>query len=517
MLSSDNYQVKKAIVSVSDKTGIVEFCKSLNWLGIEIYSTGGTAKTLQANGIKVHSISDLTNFPEILDGRVKTLHPAIHAGLLADLGVPEHKKQLEKHKIESIDLLVVNLYPFEETLKNENATHEELIENIDIGGPTMLRSAAKNYKWTLPVINPKRYNEVIDYLKNNNCTIPLAFRSKLAGEVFVFTAYYDALIAAYLNQFNQVDIPEKVTIPVDKEYDLRYGENPHQKAALLGNFSSIFHKLHGKELSYNNIIDINSAVQLIMEFDDPACAIIKHTNPCGVAIGDNIKGAFQKAYATDTVSAYGGIIAFNRKVDVETAKEIHSLFTELIIAPDFSQDALEVLTKKRDRRLISVDFDKVKDALSNDIHSVVGGFLMQEHDNRLIDESVMKVVTLRDPFPKEMLTLMFAWKVCKHVKSNAIVYCSSDRTLGIGAGQMSRVDSSRIAVEKAKIMGLDLKGSVMASDAYFPFADGLIEAANAGATAIIQPGGSVRDEEVIKAADENNIAMIFTGMRHFRH
>ena len=298
---------------------------------------------------------------------------------------------------------------------------------------------------------------------------------------------------------------------------MRYGENPHQKAALLGNFSSIFHKLHGKELSYNNIIDINSAVQLIMEFDEPACAIIKHTNPCGVAIGDNIKDAFIKAYATDTVSAYGGIIAFNRKVDIETATEIHSLFTELVIAPDFSQDALEVLTKKRDRRLIAVDFDKVHDASANDVRSVVGGFLMQEHDNRLIDESTMKVVTVRNPYPLEMRTLMFAWKVCKHVKSNAIIYCAADRTLGIGAGQMSRVDSSRIAVEKATMMGLDLKGSVVASDAYFPFPDALLEAVNAGATAVIQPGGSVRDELVIKAADENNIAMIFTGMRHFRH
>ncbi len=517
MIKSDSHKIRKALISVSDKKGIVEFCQELNILNIEIYSTGGTAKLLKNKGIDVKSVSELTNFPEILDGRVKTLHPAIHAGLLADLGKPEHQIQIDELGISSIDLLVVNLYPFEETLKDENATHEELIENIDIGGPTMLRAAAKNYHWTLPVINPNRYDDVINSLKNNDCTIPEKLRALLAGEVFTFTAYYDSLIAGYLNHFNQVEIPEYLTIPVAKEYDLRYGENPHQKAALLGNFSSLFEKIHGKELSFNNIIDINSASQLILEFDEPTAAIIKHTNPCGVGCGHNLISAWEKAFATDNVSPFGGILVVNRKIDAETAKAIHDIFLEVIIAPDFSNEALEILTKKRDRRLIITDFDKLRDSISRDIRSVAGGFLMQTADTELIDESNIRVVTEKQPTPNEMKALMFAWKISKHVKSNAIIYTSGDRTLAIGAGQMSRVDSSRIAVEKAKMMGIDLSGSVVASDAYFPFADGLIQAIDAGAVAVIQPGGSVRDNEVIKAANDNNIAMVFTNMRHFRH
>ncbi|MBX3043990.1 MAG: bifunctional phosphoribosylaminoimidazolecarboxamide formyltransferase/IMP cyclohydrolase [Candidatus Kapabacteria bacterium] len=517
MISPDRHQIKKAIVSVSDKSGIVEFCRELVSLDIEIYSTGGTAKLLENEGIDVKSVSEITNFPEILDGRVKTLHPAIHAGLLADLGKIEHKNQLETMSFESIDLLVVNLYPFEDTLKNPKATHEMLIENIDIGGPTMLRSAAKNYKWTLPVINLSRYNEIIDLLKNNNCTIPEKYRSLLAGEVFTFTAYYDSLISGYLNKFNQVEIPEKLTIPVAKEYDLRYGENPHQKAALLGNFSSLFEKLHGKELSFNNIIDINAASQLILEFDEPTLAIIKHTNPCGVATGKNLKEAWEKAFATDNVSPFGGIVAVNRKIDAETAEAIHDIFLEVIIAPDYSQEALTILTKKRDRRLIRTDFDKLRDAITHDIRSVAGGLLMQTADNELKDDANIRVVTEKQPSEYELRAMMFAWKISKHVKSNAIVYTSDDRTLAIGAGQMSRVDSSRIAVEKAKTMGIDLAGSVVASDAFFPFADGLLQAVDAGAVAVIQPGGSVRDNEVIEAANQNKITMIFTNMRHFRH
>ncbi len=517
MSNVEKHIVKKAIVSVSDKTGIVEFCRELNNLGIEIFSTGGTKKLLDSSGIPVNSVSEMTNFPEILDGRVKTLHPAIHAGLLADLGKPEHIEQLKELSLDSIDLLVVNLYPFEETLKSENATHEELIENIDIGGPTMLRSAAKNYKWTLPVINPARYDELINILKQNGNTVPENLRSILAGEVFTFTSYYDSLIAGYLNKFNQVEIPEKLTIPVSKEYDLRYGENPHQKAALLGNFSSLFEKFHGKELSFNNIIDINAASQLILEFDEPTVAIIKHTNPCGVGCGDNLIDAWHKAFATDNVSPFGGILAVNRKIDADMAKVIHDIFLEVIIAPDYSQEALDILTKKRDRRLIKTDFDKLRDAITHDIRSVAGGFLMQTVDNELIDESNMRVVTEKQPTPNELRAMMFAWKISKHVKSNAIVYTSFDRTLAIGAGQMSRVDSSRIAVEKAKSMGIDLAGSVVASDAFFPFADGLMQAVDAGATAIIQPGGSVRDNEVIEAANKHRITMIFTNMRHFRH
>ncbi|MFA7625992.1 MAG: bifunctional phosphoribosylaminoimidazolecarboxamide formyltransferase/IMP cyclohydrolase [Candidatus Kapaibacterium sp.] len=517
MKSSENHKIKKALISVSDKDGIVDFCKSLDELGIEIYSTGGTAKLLTDNQINVKSVSELTKFPEILDGRVKTLHPAVHAGLLADLGKEEHLRQLVQHSLESIDLLVVNLYPFEETLKNENSTHEELIENIDIGGPTMLRAAAKNYKWTVPVINPKRYNEVLTFLKEKDLSIPEKFRAVLAGEVFAYTAYYDSLIAGYLNKYNSQEIPDILTIPLVKEYDLRYGENPHQKATLLGNFSSLFKKLHGKELSFNNIIDINAASQLILEFDEPACAIIKHTNPCGVAIGANLKEAWERAFETDKSSPFGGIVAFNGKVDAELAETIHSIFLELIIAPDFSAEALDILTKKKDRRLIECNLEKVGKSIVHDIRSVAGGFLLQSADKELIDENNMRVVSERQPTKQELKALMFAWKVVKHVKSNAIVYTTDNRTLAIGAGQMSRVDSSRIAVQKAELMNLDLIGSVVASDAYFPFADGLTMAVSAGATAVIQPGGSVRDEEVIQEANKNNIAMIFTNMRHFRH
>jgi phosphoribosylaminoimidazolecarboxamide formyltransferase/IMP cyclohydrolase len=517
MIKSDNHRITRALVSVSDKTGIIDFCKKLSELNIEIFSTGGTFKILSDNNIAVKSVSELTNFPEILDGRVKTLHPSIHAGLLADLGKSEHISQLNNLNLQSIDLLVVNLYPFEETLKNVNSTHEELIENIDIGGPTMLRAAAKNYKWTLPIINPLRYNEVIDILINNNCTVSEQYRSVLAGEVFTFTAYYDSLISNYLIKFNNVNTPEKFTIPLTKEYDLRYGENPQQKATLLGNFSSIFKQLHGKELSFNNIVDINAASQLILEFDEPTVAIIKHTNPCGVGQADNLSDAWDKAFSTDTQSPFGGIVAVNKTIDILAATAMNNIFLEVIIAPDFTEEALELLTKKRDRRLIKFDSEKLRENLKFDIRSVAGGFLMQSADNELIDKTNIKVVTEKKPTEYENRALMFAWKVAKHVKSNAIVYTSDDRTLAIGAGQMSRVDSARIAVEKAKLMGIDLKGSVVASDAYFPFADGLNQAIEAGATAVIQPGGSIRDNEVIEAANKNNLKMIFTNMRHFRH
>ncbi|MCO5252468.1 MAG: bifunctional phosphoribosylaminoimidazolecarboxamide formyltransferase/IMP cyclohydrolase [Candidatus Kapabacteria bacterium] len=517
MSNSSSHVIKRALISVSDKSGIVEFSKELVSLGVEIFSTGGTADLLNRNGVAVKSVSEMTDFPEILGGRVKTLHPNIHAGILADLGKPDHLKQMQEHAITSIDLLIVNLYPFEEVYYNDNATHEELIENIDIGGPTMLRAAAKNYKWTLPVVNPEQYDEIIELMKKNGNTIPEAFRAKLAGEVFSLTSYYDSLISQYLNKFNKIEIPTRMTIPVNKEYDLRYGENPHQKAALLGRFSKVFAKIHGKELSFNNILDINAAAKLIIEFDEPTVAIIKHTNPCGVGTATTLAEAYQKAFATDTVSPFGGIIAVNRKIDLDSALAMHDIFTEVIIAPDFSYDALELLTRKKDRRLIKADYDLIPDFTGTDVRSVVGGFLLQDENKELFDESKMQIVTQRKPSESEYKALMFAWKICKHVKSNAIVYCADDRTMGIGAGQMSRVDSSRIAVEKAKLMGLDLDGTVVASDAFFPFADGLMEAAKAGATAIIQPGGSVRDEEVIKAADANNLAMIFTGMRHFKH
>lgn len=516
MISPDSHKLKTALVSVSDKRGIVEFCKQLVDFGIKIYSTGGTFKTLASAGIEVFSVSDITSFPEILDGRVKTLHPALHSGLLAELDNDEHLAQLKEHNFSSIDLVVVNLYPFENKL-SEKAPHNEMVENIDIGGPTMLRSAAKNYKWTAVVINPNRYEEIIKLLKENNCCLSENYRAVLAGEVFSHTAYYDSLISNYFNKYNDNNIPDKLNLSYNKVQDLRYGENPHQQAALYGYFNDIFEKIHGKELSYNNILDINSAAQLIIEFEEPSCAIIKHTNPCGVASAEDIKTAFNLAFSTDTVSPFGGIIVFNREVDEDTANAIHGIFTELIIAPNFTETAFEILSKKKDRRLIRFAPQQIANYLDKDCRSVVGGLLVQSNDKYLIDKSKLQVVTERKPNDEEMNSLLFAWKVCKHVKSNAIVYTNGKQTLAIGAGQMSRVDSSRIAVEKAKLMNLNLKSCVVASDAFFPFADGLIEANEAGAIAVIQPGGSVRDNEVIEEANKRNMTMVFTGLRHFRH
>jgi phosphoribosylaminoimidazolecarboxamide formyltransferase/IMP cyclohydrolase len=515
-MTPSEYQVKTALISVSDKTGIVEFAKELVDLGIEIYSTGGTATLIKEAGLPVKSVSELSGFPEILDGRVKTLHPAVHAGLLAQMDNEKHLAQLAQHNLKSIDLLVVNLYPFEATLER-NAEHEDLIENIDIGGPGMLRAASKNYLWTAPVVNPRHYQEIIRMMKDNNRTINEEFRLKLAAEVFNLTSYYDSVISGYLRDYTKETTPEYWSLPLKSYYHLRYGENPQQSAMLYGKFTNIFKHIHGKELSYNNILDIDSASKLIIEFEEPTLAIIKHTNPCGVGTGKTLAEAYHKAFATDNVSPFGGIIAVNRTLDKETAETVHSLFTEVIIAPDFTDEALELLSKKKDRRLIKADYELLKKSLKNDIKSVAGGYLLQATDIQLIDKDNLKVVTKRQPTEEEMTALMFAWKISKHVKSNAIVYTSNDRTLGIGAGQMSRVDSARIAVEKAKMMELDLKGSVVASDAFFPFSDGVLQAVEAGATAVIQPGGSVRDEEVIKAADDNNIAMIFTGMRHFKH
>ncbi len=515
MLTPDTHKIKRALISVSDKEGIVEFSKELESLGIEIFSTGGTQKALAAAGVAVKSISELTDFPEIMDGRVKTLHPKIHAGLLAVLDNETHLAQMKEHDLESIDLLIVNLYPFEQALE-KNLHHDEMIENIDIGGPGMLRAAAKNYLWTAPIVNPERYTAILAYLKETG-SIPEDYRLKLAADVFTHTAYYDSLISGYIRNKTDDPRPDKFAQPMKLTQHLRYGENPQQYAGLYGDFNKIFKQLHGKELSYNNILDIDAASKLILEFDETALAIIKHTNPCGVATADTLVEAYHKAFATDTVSPFGGIIAVNRTVDKATAEAVHSLFTELIIAPEFTEEALEILTKKKDRRLILANYDLLRESLTYDIKSVAGGFLLQQSDTKLIDENSLKVVTQKNPSPAEYKALMFAWKVCKHVKSNAIVYTSDDRTLAIGAGQMSRVDSARIAVEKAKMMNLDLKGSVVASDAFFPFSDGVLQAVEAGATAVIQPGGSVRDEEVIKAADENNISMMFTGMRHFRH
>lgn len=517
-MTPETYPITRALISVSDKTGIVEFAEKLHQLGIEILSTGGTASLLRTAGIPVVSVSDYTGFPEIMDGRVKTLQPKIHGGLLAVLDNPEHQAQMNEHEISSIDLLVVNLYPFEKTLANPTATPEEIIENIDIGGPAMVRAAAKNYRWTAVVVNPDRYQTILDQLTIANKTLPEQFRRELAGEAFAHTGYYDSLIASYFRSTNKSDIfPNELSLPMRKEQSLRYGENPHQSAVLYGDFSSIFRQLHGKELSYNNIVDIDAAAKLALEFTEPTVVIIKHTNPCGVGSGTTLSEAYSKAFATDTVSPFGGIIAVNRPIDREFAETVHGLFAEVLIAPEITDEALELLRKKKDRRLMTVDYDVLRRNIVMQVKSVAGGLLLQTEDAELLDETSLRTVTKRIPSDTEKAALMFAWRVAKHVKSNAIVYAAADRTLAVGAGQMSRIDSARIAVKKAHDAGIDLAGCAVASDAFFPFADGLLQAVEAGATAVIQPGGSVRDAEVIAAADDNNIAMMMTGMRHFRH
>ncbi|ROL56410.1 bifunctional phosphoribosylaminoimidazolecarboxamide formyltransferase/IMP cyclohydrolase PurH [Bacteroidetes/Chlorobi group bacterium Naka2016] len=523
-MEPNQFKIKTAIISVFDKTGVVELAKSLVDLGIEIYSTGGTKKHLSENGLNVRNIEEITQFPEILDGRVKTLHPALYAGILARMNKAEHTKQLDIYNLKSIDLVICNLYPFETTLRKfpdisnlSNLEVLELLEMIDIGGPSMLRASAKNYHWTLPVVNPMRYSELIQLLKNNGGCVPENYRLEYAAETFEHIAHYDVVIANFFKKLAKKTTNSFFQVSQPIELNLRYGENPQQKASLFGSFTKIFQKLHGKDLSYNNILDIDSAARLIVEFDTPTVAIIKHTNPCGVGTDENLVEAYRKAFATDTVSPFGGIIVVNRPVDKDFATEVHPLFTEVIIAPDFTNEALELLMKKKDRRLIKVDLEQFKASIELDYRSVTNGVLVQDADKMLFNSEDFKVVTRREPTDEEVEALIFAWKVVKHVKSNAIVFAKKDRTIGIGAGQMSRVDSSRIAVEKAKMMGLELNGTVVASDAFFPFPDGVLEAAKVGATAVIQPGGSIRDNEVIEAANQNNIAMVFTNMRHFKH
>jgi phosphoribosylaminoimidazolecarboxamide formyltransferase / IMP cyclohydrolase len=510
-------QIRKALISVSDKTGIVDFARELHTLGVEIISTGGTHALLQANNIPAKQISELTGFPEILDGRVKTLHPVVHAGLLAVLDNPEHTEQMSRLGIESIDLVVVNLYPFEATVAKTGVSLEEAIENIDIGGPTMLRSAAKNYKFTAAIIDPMRYGPFLDEMRENSGRVSEATSFGLAREVFRRTSQYDTAITSYLDaRADESALPSSFSLALPKAMDLRYGENPHQQAALYGEFLKYFKKLHGKELSFNNIIDANAAANLLSEFDAPTVAIVKHTNPCGVGSAGTLLDAYRLAFATDTKAPYGGIIAVNRELDLEAAEAMNAIFTEIIIAPSFAPGVLEFLMKKKDRRLIALQ-PIVTSGTALDIRSVVQGLLVQTQDVKKTAASDLTVVTKRAPGEAELQALLFGWKVVKHVKSNAIVYAGPNRTLGIGAGQMSRIESSKIAVLKAAEEQVSLKGSIVASDAYFPFADGLLEAVQAGATAVIQPGGSVRDSEVIAAADEHDIAMVFTGVRHFRH
>jgi phosphoribosylaminoimidazolecarboxamide formyltransferase / IMP cyclohydrolase len=511
-------RIQRALISVSDKLGLAEFASVLHGLGIEILSTGGTLKALESFGIPARSVASVTGFPEILDGRVKTLHPAIHGALLAVADNPEHMRQLAEHGITPIDMVVVNLYPFAATVSRPGVTLAEAVEQIDIGGPSMLRSTAKNFRHKAVIVNPARYSAVIDELRANNGTLSESTCASLAREVFHHTARYDAMIATYLDSAitAETELPTAMTIAEEREMNLRYGENPHQRAALYGSWTALFRQLHGKELSYNNIVDASAAALLAAEFSDPTVVIVKHTNPCGVGSADTLDAAYDKAFATDTKSPYGGIVAVNRPLDFAAAEKINAVFTEVLIAPEFPPDVIALLQKKKDRRLLRLSAN-LRTMHSRDVRSVPGGFLVQESDVPGADNEEFRVVTRRSPTAEEERALRFAWRVTKHVKSNAIVYTAADRTLGIGAGQMSRVDSAHIAAEKAREAGLSLKGSVVGSDAFFPFPDGLLEAVHAGSTAVIQPGGSIRDAEVIAAADEHNIAMVFTSTRHFRH
>ena len=511
---------KRALLSVSDKTGLVDFAQALAAAGYDLISTGGTATALRAAGLKVSDISDVTGFPEMLDGRVKTLHPKVHGGLLFLRDNPEHQAQAKAHDIAPIDLVVVNLYPFEQTIAKTDVTLEHAIENIDIGGPSMLRSAAKNYRSVTVITDPADYAVVAGEISSQGDTT-LETRERLAAKVFRTTGYYDALIANFLTQRVPAadPFPETFALPLRRAQTLRYGENPHQVAALYGPFAKTFQQLHGKDLSYNNLIDITGAVRLIREFHDslPTVAILKHTNPCGVGSGATLAEAWDKAYATDRQAPFGGIIVVNRPLDLATAQLISEIFSEVIIAPAFNEDALALLMKKKNLRLM-INGETSAPAPRMEIRSAVGdSFLLQGGDADTVFQADWKVVTKRPPTDAERQALLFGWCVVKHLKSNAIVYTASDRTLGVGAGQMSRVDSSRIAIWKAGEAKLSLAGSIVASDAFFPFPDGLIAAADAGATAAIQPGGSVNDPKVIAAADERGLAMIFTGQRHFRH
>jgi phosphoribosylaminoimidazolecarboxamide formyltransferase/IMP cyclohydrolase len=504
-------KIRRALLSVTDKTGLVDFARGLHEHGVELLSTGGTAKVLRDAGLPVKDVSAHTGFPEMLDGRVKTLHPLIHGGLLFRRDLPAHVEQAAAHGIEPIDMVAVNLYPFSATVAREGVTREEAIENIDIGGPSMLRSAAKNHAGVTVVCDPADYDTVLGEMRAHGGVTTAELRARLAAKVFDLTAHYDRAIAGYLAPASgdafRCDQPLAAR--------LRYGENPHQQAELYGRFADHLDQLHGKELSYNNILDITAAVDLIGEFTEPTVAILKHTNPCGVGSDANLRAAWDKAFATDRQAPFGGIIVGNRPLDEALAGAIAEIFSEVIIAPDFTPAALELLRKKKNLRLMRLH--GLPSPALRDVRSVVGGFLVQDHDTACETVADGRVVTRRAPSDKEIRAMEFGWKVVKHVKSNAIVFAGPDRTLGIGAGQMSRVDSVRIAVWKAGEAGLSLEGSAVASDAFFPFPDGLLSAAGAGATATIQPGGSVRDDEVIKAADERNLAMVFTGKRHFRH
>jgi phosphoribosylaminoimidazolecarboxamide formyltransferase/IMP cyclohydrolase len=517
--------VSRALISVSDKTGLVEFCRGLASLGIEILSSGGTAALLRDNGIAAVEVSDYTGFPEMMGGRIKTLHPKIHGGILGRRGIDE--PVMAQHGISAIDLVVVNLYPFEQTVAKPDCALTDAIENIDIGGPAMIRAAAKNHESVGVVVDPADYPRVLEELRAQNGGLSDETRFKLAIKSFRHTAAYDSAIAAYLGKVEGSEhFPDPLVIRFHKVQGMRYGENPHQKAAFYldpgapGGTIATAKQLQGKELSYNNIADADAALECVKTFtDSPACVIVKHANPCGVALGNTLLEAYDRAYATDPTSAFGGIIAFNQTLDGQTARAIiERQFVEVIVAPDLSEEALQVLSGKPNVRVMaSGSWSPSAPAPEWDFKRVSGGLLVQDRDLGVVGEEDLRIVTRRTPTEDEIADLLFAWKVVKYVKSNAIVYCKNRQTVGIGAGQMSRVYSARIAAIKAADQGLVIQGSVMASDAYFPFRDGVDSAAEAGVTAVIQPGGSIRDAEVIQAADEHGMAMVFTGMRHFRH
>jgi len=512
-------KAKRALISVSDKTGVVEFAKALTALGIEIVSTGGTMKSLQEAGIPVIYISDVTGFPEMMDGRVKTLNPYIHGGILAVRDNPEHAAAMQEHGIVPIDLVVVNLYPFRQTIAKPGVTQEEAVENIDIGGPAMVRSAAKNFRYVTVVVNPERYSEVVAELAAHG-EVAAPTRLALVREAFTHTAEYDAAISRYFSQqTGEGEYPSTLILPWQKLQDLRYGENPHQTAAFYRDNAAnggvaYARQLSGKELSFNNIVDLESAYAIAAEFSKPAVAIIKHTNPCGTATSGDIATAYKLAYEADPVSAFGGIVALNRPVDAATAEQLKAIFLEAVIAPAFEPAALEILSAKKNVRLLTAELPQADAKQRYDIKTVSGGILVQMADTADAAMTAWQTVSKRLPTEAELKDLELAWKVVKHVKSNAIVIAREGRTIGVGAGQMNRVGAAEIALKQA---GEAARGAVLSSDAFFPFRDTLDAAAKAGITAIIQPGGSMRDEESIVAADEHGIAMIFTGMRHFKH
>ena len=520
--------IKQALISVSDKTGILEFARELSARGVKLLSTGGTAKMLAENGLAVTEVADYTGFPEMLDGRVKTLHPKVHGGILARRDFPEHIAALEQHGIPTIDMVVVNLYPFQQTVAKTECLLEDAIENIDIGGPTMLRSSAKNHKDVVVIVDPSDYQIVLDEMSANQNEVSYDTKFTLAKKVFAHTAQYDGAITNYLTSLGEdkahstrSSFPQTLNLHFEKVQEMRYGENPHQSAAFYRDLKvcdgvlANYKQLQGKELSYNNIADADAAWECVKSFEASACVIVKHANPCGVALGETPFDAYSKALQTDPTSAFGGIIAFNREVDAKAAEVVAKQFVEVLIAPSFTAEAKQIFAAKQNVRLLEIALGTAINDF--DFKRVGGGLLVQSPDAKTITQDALRVVSKLQPTPQQMSDMLFAWRVAKYVKSNAIVFCGNGMTLGVGAGQMSRIDSARIASIKAQNANLSLLGSAVASDAFFPFRDGLDVVVDAGATCVIQPGGSMRDQEVIDAADERGVVMLYTGIRHFRH